>query len=84
MLNENYFNKQKVFRQSYLMFSIMDKNSDRKITEVEFVKVRFTNKAVLNVNVGLISNKLSGLLGQPGPHGHVGNENIKMFNLILG
>ena len=38
MLNESYFNKQKVFRQSYLMFSMMDKNSDRKITGVEFVK----------------------------------------------
>ena len=49
MLNENYFNKQKVFRQSYLMFSMMDKNSDRKITEAEFVKACLNNQDLMDM-----------------------------------
>ena len=51
MLNENYFNKQKVFRQSYLMFSMIDKNSEGKITEVEFVKVRFPRQYSMSMLV---------------------------------
>ena len=49
MLSENDLNKQKVFRQSYLMFSMMDKNSDRKITEVEFVKACLDNQDLMNM-----------------------------------
>ena len=49
MLNEDCFKKQKVFRQSYMMFSMMDKNSDGKITEVEFVKACMDNQDLMNM-----------------------------------
>ena len=49
MLKEDCFKKQKVFRQSSLMFSMMDKNSDGKITEVEFVKACLDNQDLMNM-----------------------------------
>ena len=49
MLNVNYFNKHKVFRQSSLMFSMMDKNCDRKITEAEFIKACLDNEDLMNM-----------------------------------